>query len=128
VRGVAVGLAVDGDAADAEFPARADHPDGDLTAVGDQDGVEHGLVADDRLTYSETHLAAAPGPITIALTCDGRAAHDVVVDTPDGPVQVALCGAGGTAAGTVELAAGDYPFFCSVPGHRRSMEGTLTVG
>ena len=86
------------------------------------------LVADDRLTYSETDLTAAPGAITIALTCDGRAAHDVVVETPDGPVQVALCGAGGTSAGTVELAAGDYSFFCSVPGHRRSMEGTLTVG
>ena len=30
-------------------------------------------------------------------------------------------------AGAVELAAGEYRFFCDVPGHER-MEGVLTVG
>jgi hypothetical protein len=42
VRGVTVHLAVDGDAAHAELTAGANHPDRDLSAVGDQHGVEHG--------------------------------------------------------------------------------------
>jgi hypothetical protein len=36
VRGVAVGVGVDGDAAEAGVPAGADDPDGDLAAVGDE--------------------------------------------------------------------------------------------
>ena len=42
VRRAAVGLAEDGDGFDAEVVAGADDPQGDLTAVGDQDALEHG--------------------------------------------------------------------------------------
>ena len=41
VRGVAIHLGVDRDRAHAQLLAGADHADGDLAAVGDQDGVEH---------------------------------------------------------------------------------------
>ena len=41
VQRLAVGLAVDRDGLDAELAARADHPQGDLPAVGDQDLLEH---------------------------------------------------------------------------------------
>ena len=35
---------------------------------------------------------------------------------------------GDTDDGTIELEAGDYVFYCDVPGHRAAgMEGTLTV-
>ena len=40
VAGVGVGVAVDGDRADAHRAQRADDAHGDLAAVGDQDGVE----------------------------------------------------------------------------------------
>ena len=40
VPGVGVGVAVDGDRADAHRPQRADDAHGDLAAVGDQNGVE----------------------------------------------------------------------------------------
>ena len=36
-----VGVGVDGDRADAQAAQRADDPDGDLAAVGDEDGLEH---------------------------------------------------------------------------------------
>ena len=42
VGSVAVGLAVDGDCFDAKFAAGTDHPEGDLSAIGDEDAVEHG--------------------------------------------------------------------------------------
>ena len=41
VRRLGVGVAVDGDRADAEAPQGADDAAGDLAAVGDEDGVEH---------------------------------------------------------------------------------------
>jgi hypothetical protein len=42
VEGVAVGLAVDRDRANAELPAGRDDPQGDLPAVGDQDLLKQG--------------------------------------------------------------------------------------
>src|SRR5690606_6016181 len=42
VRGRTVGLAVDGDRTYTELLAGTDDADGDLAAVGDQDGIEHG--------------------------------------------------------------------------------------
>ena len=44
VQGVAVGLAVDRDRADAQFLAGADDPQRNLTAIGDQDFLEHAIV------------------------------------------------------------------------------------
>ena len=41
VRGAAVGLAEDGDRLDAQLAAGADDPQGNLTAVGNQDAFEH---------------------------------------------------------------------------------------
>jgi hypothetical protein len=44
VQRVLVGLRVDGDRLDAEFAARVNDPQRDLTPVGDQDLFEHALV------------------------------------------------------------------------------------
>jgi hypothetical protein len=44
VRGLAVELGEDRDAAHAELPAGVDHPQRDLAAVGDQEGVDHGVI------------------------------------------------------------------------------------
>ena len=41
VQGVLVGLRIDRDGLDAELAAGADHPQGDLAAVGDEDFLEH---------------------------------------------------------------------------------------
>ena len=41
VERVAVGGRIDGDSLDAELVERADHADGDLPAVGDEDSLEH---------------------------------------------------------------------------------------
>jgi len=40
---VAVGLAVDGNRADAQFLARTDHAQGNFSAIGDQNLLEHAV-------------------------------------------------------------------------------------
>jgi uncharacterized cupredoxin-like copper-binding protein len=61
----------------------------------------------------------------IVLENQGVIEHDFVVD--EGDVRI-HADPGQTVEGQVEVAAGSYPFYCSVPGHRDSgMEGALTV-
>ncbi len=66
---------------------------------------------------------------TIALQCGPSLPHDLVVEVADGEETVVECSGGQTEAGDVDLEAGSYVFFCSIPGHRAAgMEGTIAVG
>lgn len=77
--------------------------------------------------FEPTELATGAGIVEITLTNEGAAIHDVVLEEA-GDHKVVEAGGGQTASGSVELEAGTYTFYCSVPGHRSAgMEGTLTV-
>ncbi len=66
------------------------------------------------------------GIIAVQLTSE-QGVHDFVIEGVPG-FSVDVSG-GQTATNKVELDAGEYTFYCSVPGHRSAgMEGTLTVG
>jgi plastocyanin len=68
---------------------------------------------------------AADTDVTIAITDAGTIEHDFTLD--EATVKVATK-PGETVTGTVNLPAGTYTFYCSVPGHREAgMEGTLTL-
>ena len=41
VERIVICLRIDGDRLDAELPARTDHPDGDLTTIGNKDTTKH---------------------------------------------------------------------------------------
>ena len=60
VQRVAVGLAVDGHGLYAQFLAGTDHAQGDLTAIGDQDFLEHFLNCRIRITSAFTHARFVP--------------------------------------------------------------------
>ena len=80
----------------------------------------------DGLKFEPTSLEAEAGEVTVTLTCEEAVAHNFVIEETDD--KVADCNAGGTDTGTVELEAGEYTFYCDLPGHRAAgMEGTLTV-
>lgn len=80
----------------------------------------------DALKFEPSELEAEAGSITIALTSEGSLVHDVVIEEA-GNTEVVEA-RGGTKVGTVDLEAGTYTFYCSIPGHRNAgMEGTLTV-
>lgn len=81
------------------------------------------------LAYEEDSAETTAGTVNITLVNESQVPHDVRIEDSSGE------DLGGTdvitndtAEATVELEAGEYTFFCSVPGHRQAgMEGALTV-
>jgi plastocyanin len=71
-------------------------------------------------------LSAAAGTIEVTLVNVGAVEHDLVIEEA-GDTEVALAAPGETATGSIDLEAGTYTYYCSIPGHRSTMEGTLEV-
>ena len=104
-----------------------------LTACGGGDGGESptadvepdvSVLGTDALKFQPETLSASAGEVAIELTTGPAVNHNVVVD---GEVVVDVA-EGETGVGTINLDAGEYTFYCSIPGHRTAgMEGTLTV-
>lgn len=83
------------------------------------------VVGRDDLTWDTETLAASSGTITVELTCEAAVNHNLVIEETD--EVVAECAPGETVTGTVDLDPGTYTYVCTVPGHERTMRGTLTV-
>jgi uncharacterized cupredoxin-like copper-binding protein len=80
------------------------------------------------LAFVPTQLMAKSGSVTIDFADETQIPHDVVVENGDKDLGATDEITGSTTKLTVELEAGGYTFYCSVPGHREAgMEGTLTV-
>ncbi len=81
------------------------------------------------LAYEQDSAEAAAGAVTIQLTNDASVPHDAQIEGPDGDLGgTEEISGGDTSEVDIDLEAGDYTFYCSVPGHREAgMEGTLTV-
>jgi plastocyanin len=104
----------------------ADAPD--VVAGTDAASGEPGTVAvvgRDDLTWDTETLSAPSGTITVELTCQPAVNHNLVIEETD--ELVAECAPGQTVTGTVDLEPGTYTYVCTVPGHERTMRGTLTV-
>jgi uncharacterized cupredoxin-like copper-binding protein len=87
-----------------------------------------------QLKYTQNSLTAKAGKVTIDFTNKAPLPHDVVlIDSASYSPSAKVLGQtpifqGGTKNFTVNLMAGKYYFYCSVPGHRQAgMFGTLTV-
>jgi len=81
------------------------------------------------LAFDQKDVSATAGNVTIDFDNKQPLQHDVAVADSSGKVlgQTDLVSSG-TANATVDLQAGTYTFYCTVPGHREAgMEGTLTV-
>ena len=69
-----------------------------------------------------------PADTDVLIECPntGQLQHDFNIEDTDYGTE--LADPGQTVSVTVNLAAGEYIYYCSVPGHREAgMEGTLTV-
>jgi plastocyanin len=79
------------------------------------------------LAFDQTELTAPAGEVTIHLTNDAQIPHNVEVEGM-GVEDVSDTITGSDTNLTLTLEAGEYEFYCAVPGHREGgMEGTLTV-
>jgi plastocyanin/mono/diheme cytochrome c family protein len=108
---------------------------GDKTepARGDTGGAPGGIPVDadpgGDLAFVQTELDATAGEVTLELRNESAVPHNIAVrgNGVDSDASETIQG-GATAALTVELAAGEYEFYCAVPGHfEAGMKGTLTV-
>jgi plastocyanin len=82
-------------------------------------------VVGNNLSYTPDELSVAAGDFNVALTSEDQF-HDFNIEDVDGLVEAS---GGDTEEGGFTIdEAGEYIFYCSVPGHRAGgMEGTLTV-
>jgi uncharacterized cupredoxin-like copper-binding protein len=93
--------------------------DDNADASGSEQTVD--VKATDALRFEPDHLTATAGVIHIVQDNAGAITHTFVIDGQDFKLT-------NDASGDIDLAAGDYVFYCDVPGHRAAgMEGTLTV-
>ena len=114
VLGVGVGLTLAGCGGDDD-----DNADATSAASGSEQTVN--VEATDALRFDPDQLTATAGVIHIVQENTGATTHTFVIDGQDFKLT-------NDDSGDIELAAGDYVFYCDVPGHRAAgMEGTLTV-
>jgi plastocyanin len=85
--------------------------------------------ADGSLVFEPTTLEAGVGEVEINYTNPSPVPHNVAIEADGETVaQGATVSGGDAAAATADLEAGDYVYYCSIPGHREAgMEGQLTV-
>jgi mono/diheme cytochrome c family protein len=79
------------------------------------------------LSFTAVKAEAPAGQIELVMDNPSSVQHNIAVrngTTEEGPV----VGQGGTSRVSANLSAGEYVFYCSVPGHEEGgMKGTLTV-
>lgn len=86
------------------------------------------LMGTDELKFDETSAEAPAGAVTFDLTAGEAVEHNVIIEGENGDEPVVEAAAGEQASGDIELQAGEYTYYCNIPGHRQAgMEGTLTV-
>lgn len=82
--------------------------------------------ADSSLAYTEAPTSGTAGEVTIALENVAGLAHNVVFEGFQGDAPI-VESSGGIDVATVDVPAGDYTYYCSIPGHRAAgMEGQIT--
>jgi plastocyanin len=83
-----------------------------------------------QLSFDKKTLSAKAGKVTITMTNMSPVGHNITIQqgTSGSVLGSTPTFTGGSKSVTVNLKAGTYTFFCSVPGHRAGgMVGTLTV-
>jgi plastocyanin len=80
------------------------------------------------LAFQKDSLTAPAGEVTLVMENPATVEHNIAVKGDGIDEKGEVVGQGETSEVSVTLEAGEYEFYCSVPGHEAAgMEGTLTV-
>ncbi len=83
--------------------------------------------AETGLAFAVEEASAPAGPVTLRMPNPSTIPHSIAVDEPERQVGEVVP-QGGVSEITVDFPAGEYQYYCSVPGHREAgMVGVLTV-
>jgi mono/diheme cytochrome c family protein len=81
-----------------------------------------------QLAYASTQATAEPGPLKIDSKNDANIPHDIALEGGGVNEKGEAVQDGGTSTIEVDVQAGEYTYYCTLPGHRDGgMEGKLTV-
>jgi plastocyanin len=90
--------------------------------------LENPADAGGELAFEKDELTAPAGEVTLVMENPSSLEHNIAVKDGDVDEKGPVVGEGETSEVKVTLEAGEYTFYCSVPGHEAGgMEGTLTV-
>jgi plastocyanin len=78
------------------------------------------------IEYESAPSELPTGDVDLTFENDGSIEHNVVIEELGDEVILEAAG-GETDEATVSLEAGEYTYYCSIPGHRATMEGTFTA-
>ena len=80
------------------------------------------------LKFDKSSLTAKAGKVTIVMDNPSDLPHAVEIEGNGVEVAGDTVEKGGVSEASADLKAGEYEFYCPVPGHKEAgMEGTLTV-
>jgi plastocyanin len=81
------------------------------------------------IKFDKEEYTAKPGNVALAYLSKGNQSHNLVIeDSSKARVGTELIVGPGASTGEVfTLTAGTYKMYCTVPGHKASMNATLTV-
>jgi len=81
-----------------------------------------------KTAYAFADAEAPAGPLTIESVNESSSPHNIALEGSGVDEEGEVVQGGGTSTVKADVKAGEYTFYCSVPGHREAgMEGTLTV-
>src|SRR5687767_8795005 len=94
-------------------------------AAGGGGTIDISSPADGAIAYDQSEVEVAAGPATVNFSNPSQTPHDVAIESDAGEeVGKTDVVSEGESTASVELAAGSYTFYCTVPGHRdQGMEG-----
>jgi plastocyanin len=81
------------------------------------------------IKFDKTEYTAKPGNVALAYISKGNQTHNLVLEDPSGNRigKELVVAPGGQTGEVFTLTAGTYKMYCTVPGHKASMNATLTV-